>query len=270
MQHTVDRTLGWWRVRPTQTALIALAAFSIANVAIAQGKSTGRSGALPASDSQSPNSVLRANTQALLDAIAPGDTAVWNRLLDPAAIQVDENDVVRTKPEILASLQPLGPGLVGNLAIDDFKVALHGNVAVVTHEDNEYLDYHGQVIRSRFRMTDTWVDGANGWRLLGSQVLAVQKDPPSIELDHATLCGYNGRYAMTSDITATMQCAGDSLVMKRTGHPDRFFLPEVRDVFFERGQPRTRRIFQRDAEGRITGFADRREERDIVWKRLGS
>jgi hypothetical protein len=56
--------------------------------------------------------------------------------------------------------------------------------------------------------------------------------------------------------------------MKRAGHPDRFFLPEVRDVFFEPGQPRTRRIFERDAQGRITGFADRREERDIVWKRI--
>jgi len=185
-------------------------------------------------------------------------------------IQVDENDVVRSKPEILASLQPLGPGLVGNLAIDDFKVALHGNVAVVTHEDNEYLDYHGQVIRSRFRMTDTWLDGTSGWRLIASQVLAVQKDPPSIKLGHATVCGYNGRYAMISDIVATLQCAGDSLVMKRAGHADRFFLPEVRDVFFEHGQPRTRRIFQRDAHGTITGFVDHREERDIAWKRLAS
>ena len=250
--------------------LIALTAFSIGNVAGAQSASTSPSHAQRAPAETATDSLLRANTQALLDAIAPGDTAVWNRLLDPAAIQVDENDVVRTKPEILASLRPLGPGLVGHLAIDDFNVALHGNVAVVTHEDNEYLDYHGQVIRSRFRMTDTWVDGASGWRLLGSQVLAVQKDPPAIKLDRATLCGYNGRYEMTSDIVATMQCAGDSLVMKRAGHPDRFFLSEVRDVFFEPGQPRTRRIFQRDAQGRITGFVDRREERDVAWKRRGS
>jgi hypothetical protein len=251
-------------------ALIALTAFSVGSTAGAQNKSARQSHAQSVSGQTTTESVLRANTQALLDAIAPGDTSVWNRLLDPAAIQVDENDVVRTKPEILASLRPLGPGLVGHLAIDNFRVALHGSVAVVTHEDNEYLDYHGQVIRSRFRMTDTWVDGASGWRLLGSQVLAVQKDPPSIKLDHATLCGYNGRYEMTSDIVATMQCAGDSLVMKRAGYPDRFFLPEVRDVFFEPGQPRTRRIFQRDAQGRITGFVDRREERDIAWTRRGS
>ena len=266
----VDPTLAWRRVRVRQIALTALAAFSIGNGAGAQSTSTRQPRVQPGSDQTATDSVLRANTQALLNAIAPGDTAVWNRLLDPGMIQVDENDVVRGKPEILASIQPLGPGLVGNLAIDDFKVALHGNVAVVTHEDNEYLNYHGQIIRSRFRMTETWLDGTNGWRLIASQVLAVQKDPPAIKLDHATLCGYNGRYAMTSDIVATLQCAGDSLVMKRAGHADRFFLPEVRDVFFEPGQPRTRRIFQRDAHGTITGFADRREERDIAWKRLAS
>ena len=253
-----------------QIALVALAAMTLASAVGAQDGKTSRSSSQRAPARTAADSVLRANTQALLDAIAPGDTAVWNRLLDPGAFQVDENDVVRDKHEILASIHPLGPGLVGNLAIDDFRVALHGNVAVVTHEDNEYLNYHGQVIRSRFRMTDTWIEGTAGWRLLGSQVLAVQKDPPSVKVDHATLCGYNGRYAMTSDIVARLQCAGDSLVMKRTGQPDRFFLPEVRDVFFEPGRPRTRRIFQRDAHGTITGFVDRREERDIAWKRLAS
>lgn len=47
---------------------------------------------------------LRRNTQALLDAIAPGDTSTWNRLVDSTAIFVDENDVVRTKAQLLAQV----------------------------------------------------------------------------------------------------------------------------------------------------------------------
>ena len=211
---------------------------------------------------------LRRNTQALLDAIAPGDTATWNRLLDPRVIQVDENDVVRNKAQILSGLQPLGPGLVGHLAIDDFRVAEFGTGAVVTHEDDEYLDYHGQVIRSRFRMTDTWVRSADGWRLIGEQVLAVLKDPPAIRLDRATLCGYAGRYSLTPEIVATIRCAEDHLIVSREGRPDRTFLPESPDVFFELGAPRTRRMFQRDPQGHITGFVDRREARDVIWKRI--
>jgi hypothetical protein len=212
---------------------------------------------------------LRHNTQALLDAIAPGDTATWNRLLDSRAIQVDENDVVRDKAQILANLQPLGPGLTGHLDIDDFRLATTGDMAVVTHEDNEYLDYHGQIIRSRFRMTDTWVRSADGWRLIGEQVLAVLQDPPSIRLDRVKACSYGGRYSLTADIVATIRCDGDHLVVARQGRPDRTFLPESPDVFFEPGQPRTRRIFQRDERGHIIGFVDRREGRDVAWKRIG-
>lgn len=241
-------------------------------VAITLASCTAHGSSAPADSStsrQSAEAALRKNTQALLDAIAPGDTAVWNRLLDSIAITVDENDAVHTKAEMLALLKPLAPGLIGHLAIDDFTVRLHGNVAVVTHEDNEYLDYHGQILRSRFRNTDTWLKEGGDWRQIASMVLAVLKDPPAVSLDHATMCSYNGRYAMTDSIVSTIRCSGDSLVVKREGRPNRTLRAELRDVFFEPGQPRTRRIFQRDAEGRVTGFADRREARDLTWKRTG-
>lgn len=213
---------------------------------------------------------LRQHTKELLDAIAPGDVAVWNRLLDERVIQIDEDDVVRDKPQILADLKPLGPGLAGNLEIDDFRVVVRGNVAVVSHEDKEYLDYHGQVVRSRFRTTDTWIRTPPGWRLLASQVLAAQQDPPAVRLDPGLLCAYAGRYALTPVLTATLECHGDALLFDRQGRPARRFLAELPDVFFEPGAPRTRRIFQRDESGHLTGFVDRREGRDIVWKRIDS
>jgi hypothetical protein len=34
------------------------------------------------------------------------------------------------------------------------------------------------------------------------------------------------------------------------------------------GQPRTRKIFDRDNTGRVTGFVDRRAGSDLVWKRI--
>jgi ketosteroid isomerase-like protein len=211
---------------------------------------------------------LRDATRQLLDAIAPGDVAVWDRWLDPAVLQVDENDTVRGKAEILKEIQPLPKGLVGHLKIAEFRMALAGDVAVVTHEDDESLDYFGQMLRSRFRMTDTWHRTAAGWRLLGSQVLAVHQDPPAVALEAATLCAYAGRYMLTPEISVTARCEGQGLVFERAGRASRTFLPELKDQFFEPGQPRTRRLFQRDAAGAITGFVDRREERDIRWKRV--
>jgi hypothetical protein len=210
---------------------------------------------------------LRRSTQTLLDAIAPGDVAAWDRLLDEKAIQVDENDVVRNKTEMLAALKPLGPDLAGHLTIDDFRVVEHGDTAVVTHEDDEYLDYHGQIIKSRFRMTDTWIHSNAGWKQLASQVLAVLQDPPARKLDAKVLCAYSGTYQLTADIKGTMRCENDELVFELPARPARHFRSEVLDVFFEPGEPRTRRIFVRDPQEHVTGFVDRREARDIVWRR---
>jgi hypothetical protein len=36
-------------------------------------------------------------------------------------------------------------------------------------------------------------------------------------------------------------------------------------VLFTPGQPRSRKIMLRDAQGRVTGFTNRRDGRDVVW-----
>ncbi len=133
-----------YRERPA--AIFARGVFCALALGPLVSSTSMRSAAAAPDDAHAANGVaaeLRAKTQRLLDAIAPGNVAVWEELLDPAAIQVYENDRVRGKAEILADLKPLPPGLVGHLGIDDFRVALKGEVAVVTHEDDEYLDYHG-------------------------------------------------------------------------------------------------------------------------------
>jgi len=208
---------------------------------------------------------LRRMTQELLDAIAPGHVEVWQRYLHERMTHVDETDTVRNKAELLDTLQPLPKGLVGSIAIDSFKAEIEGDVAFVTHEDQEHLDYFGQVLRSRFRSTDTWLRTADGWRLFGEHTMAVLKDPPSIALTPRQLCEYNGSYALTPDIVANVRCEQDGLTVERTGRPAAKYFAEAPDVFFAAGQPRTRRIFVRDAAGRIVGFVDRREGEDVRW-----
>lgn len=214
------------------------------------------------------NATLRQLTQQLLDAVATGDKAVWERVLDDRMIHVDENGVVRTKQELIAELSPLPPGLQGSLTIDRFEVRHFGDVAVVAQEAQEHLDYHGQALRSRFRSVDTWRRDDEGWRLIGEQTTAVLKDPPSIAMSSAQLCTYAGQYELTETITTTIRCENDALVATRAGRPQARYLPETRDVFFQAGQPRTRRLFVRDERGEITAFVDRREGEDIRWLKV--
>jgi hypothetical protein len=212
---------------------------------------------------------LRGITQQLLDAVAPGNAAVWDHYLAPDLVHVDENGAIQTKGELLRDLTPLPPGLTGSIRVDSFRVTLHGDTAIVAHEDQEQLDYYGQPLHTRFRNLDVWRRNAVGWSLIGQQTTAVLHDPPSVTLSQAELCAYSGRYRLTEAIVATIACDADGLVVTREGRPATHYRAEARDVFFAPGQPRSRRIFRRDAVGAITGFADRREGEDIIWRREG-
>ncbi len=210
---------------------------------------------------------LRRIAQEMLDAVAPGNAEVWQRYLHERVIHVDETGTVRTKKELLAQFSPLPPGLVGRIAIDRFKIETHGDIAVVAYEIQEHLDYHGQILRSRFRINDTWLKTQQGWRLLAEQVAAVLKDPPSVKLTQQQLCEYSGSYSLTAEINTTIHCTPDGLTAERSDRPPARYLAEVADVFFVAGQPRTRRIFVRDAAGKVVGFVDRREGEDVRWQR---
>jgi hypothetical protein len=77
-----------------------------------------------------------------------------------------------------------------------------------------------------------------------------------------------GRYSAAPDLTYTIRRDGDHLVGQIEGRPPTALLAEVRDVFFLSGRLRTRKIFERDKDGKIVGFVDRREGGDLVWKRI--
>jgi hypothetical protein len=80
------------------------------------------------------------------------------------------------------------------------------------------------------------------------------------------LCAYAGHFELGSEIRGALRCSGNELLFEREGRPARHCRAELRDVFFEPGEPRTRRIFERNAQDQITGFIDRREGRDVRWQ----
>lgn len=222
----------------------------------------------PAASDAAVEAELKRITNALLDAVAPGDVAVWKRYAHERLIYVTESNQVLTKAKLIEELKPLPKGLAGELEVADFHVAVHGNVAVATYIADERLDYHGQIVENDFRSTDTWLRTEDGWKLIASQVLAVLEDPPAVALPREVLCGYEGTYRLTADIVTKITCTADGLRSERTGRPAATFKAEVRDVFFQPGQPRTRRIFLRDERGAITAFVDRREGLDIRWTKV--
>ena len=211
---------------------------------------------------------LQAKTQKLVDAIAPGHQSVWDVETDPALIFVTESNEVFSKPALLKELTPLPKGLVGNIKVTEYKLQRHGDTAVATYIADESLDYHGQLLKTKFRTTDAWHRTAAGWKMISSMTEAVLGDPPAIALPPAKLAEYAGHYQLTPKIHYTVRVDGGRVYGKRSDRPEAELKAEGPDIFFVAGSPRSRKVFYRDASGKVTGFGDRREGQDIKWKRL--
>jgi hypothetical protein len=222
----------------------------------------------PPSPGESLTQELRLRDQQLLDAIAPGDVKVWDAALAGDAVYVDENGEIIHRAEFLKQLRPLPAGVSGKITISAYSAQQSGEVATVIHTDDEEETYHGQHLTAQYLMTETWQLQSGVWKLLMVHAYSVLKEPKSITLPAADLDAYAGRYAAAADLIYTIRRDGDHLVAEREGRPAIVPKAELRDVFFVSGQLRTRKIFERDKAGHITGFVDRREGTDLVWKRL--
>lgn len=211
--------------------------------------------------------LLRAKDQALLDAIAPGDRKVWDDALAPDAVYVDESGVIMDRADFLKQFEPLPPGASGTLSIASYSARVSGDLATVIHTDDEQENYHGQMLTARYLMTETWRRDSGQWKLYMVHASAILKDPPAVTLSTKDLQEYVGRYSGGADLVYLIQWDGKQLVGGRAGRSLTPLQLEIRDVLFIAGQPRTRKIFQRNTDGRITGFIDRREGEDLVWRR---
>ena len=211
---------------------------------------------------------LTRQAQELLDAVSTGDAKVWDKYLAPDAIYVDESGGVNTRAEMLKQVAPLPKGISGTIKVNTVAFHRSGDVAILVHRDQETERYFGQTLHAEYLSMDTWQKTAAGWRLLAQQVLATLKEPPSIALAPAKLEQYAGAFQLKDGSAAyTVARDGAKLMGARDGKPAAQLLAEAPDVFFIHGQPRIRKIFVRDTAGRITGFVDRREGRDVVWLR---
>jgi len=214
--------------------------------------------------------LLRAKDQALLDAIAPGDRKVWEDAMATDAVYVDETGIIQNRADFLKQLQPLPAGASGNLHITYYEAHIAGDLATVIHTDDEQENYHGQTLQARYLTTETWRLDDGDWKLYLVHVYAVPKDPPVIKLPAKELEQYVGRYSAAPDLVYEIRWDGQRLSGGRPGSTMKPLDVEVRDVLFVPGQPRIRKIFQRDQKGNITGFVDRREGSDLVWTKQSS
>jgi len=221
-----------------------------------------------ASHAEDLSALLKAKTQAFSEAGQQGDGKTMAALLDDHVVFVNESGEIATKQDIVESAQPPAPGMRRDIAVTDWSLTPHGTTAVARFVDVVTQMIGDQTIVSSYLSTEAWQKKRGRWLMISSQTLALQQDPAAIILPAAQLDEYVGRYSMAPGLVFHITRDGDRLLGALNDAEPAEMKVEARDVLFTPGMPRLRRVFQRDAAGHITGFASRREGRDVMLTRL--
>jgi ketosteroid isomerase-like protein len=214
--------------------------------------------------------VITQYQQEMSDAVASGNVAVWDKYLDPHVIYAEEDGSYKGKAEMLKEIRPLPKGLGGEIKVALLSYHEDDDTAVALFRQVETEHYYGQTIHANYLTNTVWKKRADGWKQIEGQVLAERTDPPAIGLLAAELQKFVGTYKLKdSEPTYTLTVRDGKLMGARNGRPAAEWKAETRDVFFIPGDNRIRKIFQYDANGKVTGFIERRESWDIVWEKVG-
>jgi len=210
---------------------------------------------------------LKRITQELLDAVAIGDRGIWDKYLADTCLYNSEDGRTLTKSQLLEELRPLPQGYIGKLRMANPQVREYGDTAIITYDAMEELEIYGQMIKTRFHTTDTYLRRAGQWQMIASQVLVVPGELAPVKLNPKLYDEYVGEYALAPGVTYRVRREGGRLTGQRAGREKEELLPESADSFFRRGT-RGERIFVRDRRGRVIKMVDRRDNNDIAWKKI--
>ena len=203
--------------------------------------------------------------QQIVNAIAPGDRAVFDRWLADDFILVDRDGSIKRKQEIVDGTTPLPEGFSLDIRVGETEVRDFGNVAVVVNEIIEDMNVFGQPLHVLYRDTHVFEKRKGEWKMVVWQYVEIPRDPPAVEVDRSVFDALVGEYVFgTRHYVVTRR--GDRLFGARAGQPESELVPESETVFHVPGSE-FRKIFVRNADGRVTGMLDRRKGSDVLWTR---
>ncbi|MDE3216732.1 MAG: nuclear transport factor 2 family protein [Gemmatimonadota bacterium] len=210
-------------------------------------------------------------TQARFDAVVAGDAAPWRAVLAPDGLLTDEDGVVQTTPQFLASLGPLAPGFAGGIRVDDLTVRSLGQGAAVHYWLDEWETVFGDSLHTKYVVTDSYRRAGRSWQLVASQTTVVPRDLEAIPGDTTGWGMIVGKYHMGSAAGPAFYVSRRDGALYAGNRPATAtrLIRLSRRVFFEHGGTHVL-IFVPDANGRIVEMREVHKYNEVVFTRAGA
>ncbi|HZC65309.1 MAG TPA: DUF4440 domain-containing protein [Candidatus Dormibacteraeota bacterium] len=207
-------------------------------------------------------------SQELMDSVARGDQGPWKKYFAADAMYFDEKGRALDKDALVADIAPFPSGYSGSIKIKNPQSRFIGNTAIVSFDEDETETIFGQTMCARYHETDTWIQRSGEWQIVASQVLRYYADPAPGKADATKFPDYIGKYELNpGGATVTVSAEGTNLFEQKLEKPKQLLIPEAADIFFRKGLE-GRWLFRRTDDGKIDAIIDRRNNEDIVWKKI--
>jgi hypothetical protein len=207
-------------------------------------------------------------TQELYDAVVPGNQAPWKKYFAEDSIFADEKGRTMDKPKLVADITPMPAGYSGAIKIEQVQSRIYNNVAILSYDANEKETIFGQNLSARYHVTDTWLRRDGNWQIIASQAHRYYEDPTVGKTDSKKFPDFIGSYELAPGQIRTVIAEGDSLFVERSGKKDQLF-PEASELFFRKGIE-GRILFRYDKNGKVDALIDRRNNEDVVWRKVAN
>jgi hypothetical protein len=205
-------------------------------------------------------------TQELCDAIAPGNQAPWKKYFADDCIFSDEKGRTMDKAKLVADITPMPAGYSGTIKIVNVQSRIIGDTAVLSYDLNETEIIFGQKETARYHTTDTWLRRNGQWQIIASQAHRYYEDPAVGKADEKKFPDYAGKYELAPGQTREVTAENGKLFVERKGKKEEL-LPETSEIFFRKGVE-GRILFRYDANEKVSGLIDRRNNEDVIWRRV--
>jgi hypothetical protein len=206
--------------------------------------------------------------QELMDAVAVGDKAVWEKYVADDLIYTDENWKVLTKKEIVDSMAPLPKGYTGSIRVTNVQSRINGDAAVLSWRALEEENVLGQKLTPTYLVTDTYFRRNRRWQLVATQITVMPSERKPVLVKPEVYQSLAGQYELSPGVVYTITVESGRLMAQRTGRDKQELVPADVNTYFTKGTVRGEKYFVRDQTGRVTEMLDRRENNDLVWKKI--